>query len=135
MEKIISKLFKSKIENNHNLDSSTQANNLLVISLMCHITKTYHIHKHVYNIYIYICIYICIYIYIYIYCIICSFFSVHWILHKKTYFSLQVYKTNILVRLHHPRSVESQGWKTFLGTSAYKQTRNNDTKCLNYYFS
>ena len=75
MEKIISKLFKSKIENNHNLDSSTQANNLLVISLMCHITKTYHIHKHVYNIYIYIYIYVYIYVYIYIYIVLYVRFS------------------------------------------------------------
>ena len=36
---------------------------------------------------------------------------------------------NVLVRLPHPRSGDSQGKETFLAASADKKTRNYDTEC------
>ena len=70
-------------------------------------------------IYIYI-IYIYIYISIYIYIYIC--FYVYGNLPRKA-----------IVRLHHPRSGDSQGHKTFLAPSSDKQTRNYDTQCSNHH--
>ena len=56
--------------------------------------------------------YIVIYIYIYIYA------------------NLPV---NIIVKLPHPHSGDSQGQKTFLAPSGNKQTRNYDTECSNHH--
>ena len=55
-----------------------------------------------------------IYIYIYIY----------------IYTNLPV---NVIVRLLHPRSGDSQGPETFLAPSADKQTRNHDKECSNHH--
>ena len=38
---------------------------------------------------------------------------------------------NVIVRLPHPRSGDSQAQETFLAPSADKQTRNYDTECSN----
>ena len=57
---------------------------------------------------------ICIYIYIYIY----------------IYANLPV---NVVVKLSHPQSGDSQGQKTFLAPSANKQTHNYDTECSNHH--
>ena len=63
------------------------------------------------SIYLYpICISIYMYIYIYL------------------YINLPV---NVIVKLSHPRSGDSQGQETFLAPSADKQTRNYDTECSN----
>ena len=67
---------------------------------------------YIYYIYIYIYIYIYLYIYIYIYT------------------DLPV---NVIVRLSHPRSGDSQGQEKFLAPSADKQTRNYDTECPNHH--
>ena len=40
---------------------------------------------------------------------------------------------NVIVRLPHPRSGDSQGQETFLAPSADKQTRNYDTECSNHH--
>ena len=40
---------------------------------------------------------------------------------------------NVIVRLPHPRSGDSQGQETFFAPSAEKQTRNYDTKCSNHH--
>ena len=40
---------------------------------------------------------------------------------------------NIIVRLPHPRSGDSQGQETFLAPSADKQTRNYDTEFSNHH--
>ena len=50
---------------------------------------------------------------------------------------MQIYKytnlqVNVIVRLPHPRSGDSQGQETFLTPSADKQTRNCDTECSNH---
>ena len=58
--------------------------------------------------------YIHIYIYIYIY----------------IYANLPV---NVIVKLPHPQSGDSQGQKTFLAPSANKQTCNYDTECSNHH--
>ena len=39
----------------------------------------------------------------------------------------------VIVRLPHPRSVDSQGQETFLAPSADMQTRNYDTECSNHH--
>ena len=39
----------------------------------------------------------------------------------------------VIVRLPHPRSVDSQGQETFLAPSADKQTRNYGTECSNHH--
>ena len=36
---------------------------------------------------------------------------------------------NVIVRLPHPRSGDSQGQETFLAPSANKETRNYDKEC------
>ena len=48
---------------------------------------------------------------------------------------MQIYKytnlqVNVIVRLPHPRSGDSQGQETFLTPSADKQTRSYDTRVL-----
>ena len=68
----------------------------------------------------YIYIYICIYIYIYI--LIFSYMYIH------IYANLPV---NVIVRLPHPRSRDSQGQETFLAPSADKQTCNYE--CSNHH--
>ena len=40
---------------------------------------------------------------------------------------------NVIVRLPHLWSGDSQGQKTFLASSADKQTRNYDTECSNHH--
>ena len=40
---------------------------------------------------------------------------------------------NVIVRLPHPRSGDSQGQETFLAPSPDKQTRNYDTECSNHH--
>ena len=40
---------------------------------------------------------------------------------------------NVIVKLPHPRSRDTQGQETFLAPSADKQTRNYDTECSNHY--
>ena len=40
---------------------------------------------------------------------------------------------NVIVRLLHPGSGDSQGQETFLAPSANKQTRNYDTECSNHH--
>ena len=40
---------------------------------------------------------------------------------------------NVIVRLPHPRSGDSQGQEKFLALSADKQTRNCDTECSNHH--
>ena len=40
---------------------------------------------------------------------------------------------NVIVRLPHPRSGNSQGQEMFLAPSADKQTRNYDTECSNHH--
>ena len=42
---------------------------------------------------------------------------------------------NVIIRLPHPRSGDSQGQETFLAPSTDKQTRNYDTECSNHYLS
>ena len=42
---------------------------------------------------------------------------------------------NVIVRIPHPWSRESQGWETFLTTSPDKKTHNFDTECLNHHLS
>ena len=52
---------------------------------------------------------------------------------------IQIYNTytnlpvNIIVRLPHPRSGDSQGQETFLTPSADKQIRSHDTECSNHH--
>ena len=60
----------------------------------------------------YICDYMVIYIYIYSYMYIQAFANL---------------RVNVIVRLPHPRSEDSQGQETFLAPSADKQTCNYDT--------
>ena len=57
--------------------------------------------------------YINIYIYIYIY--------------------IRDLSVNVIVRLPHPQSRDSQGPEKFLATSADKQTSNYDTECPNHH--
>ena len=76
----------------------------------------------------YICVYmvICKYIYIYVYIYIYIF----------SYMYIQIYANlpvNVIVRLPHPRSGDSQGQETFLAPSAYKETHNYDTECSNHH--
>ena len=40
---------------------------------------------------------------------------------------------NVIVRLPHPRSGDSQGQEPFLAPSVDKQTCNYDTECLNHH--
>ena len=40
---------------------------------------------------------------------------------------------NVIVRLPHPRSGDSQGQETFLAPSADNQTRNYDIECSNHH--
>ena len=64
----------------------------------------------------YLSIYLSIYIYIYIYIYVCVYI----------FTNLPV---NVIVRLPHPRSGDSQGQETFLAPSANKETRNYDKEC------
>ena len=69
-----------------------------------------------------------IYIYIYIY--------LH--THTHTYIYMYIYTNlpvDVIVRLPHPRSGDSQGQETFLAPSADKQTRNHDIECSNHHRS
>ena len=72
-----------------------------------------------------VCIYVVIWLYIYIYIYyIFSYMYIH------IYANLPV---NVIVRLPHPRSGDSQGQETFLAPSPDKQTRNYDTECSNHH--
>ena len=42
---------------------------------------------------------------------------------------------NVIVRVPHPRSRDSQGQETFLAPSADNQTRNYDAECSNHHSS
>ena len=64
------------------------------------------------------------YIYIYIYIYIFSYMYI------QIYANLPV---NVIVRLPHPRSGDSQGQETFLASSADKETHNYDTECSNHH--
>ena len=72
----------------------------------------------------YICSYMLIYIYIYIHVYIFSCMYIH------IYANLPV---NVIVRLPHPRSRDSQGQETFLAPSADKQTRSYHKECSNHH--
>ena len=83
---------------------------------------------YIYSICMYICGYmvICKYIYIYMYIYIYIF----------SYMYIQIYANlpvNVIVRLPHPRSGDSQGQETFLASSADKETHNYDTECSNHH--
>ena len=69
--------------------------------------NTIYIYIYIYNIYIYIYIYICIY-------------GIHI---ELRFTNLRV---DVIVRLPHPRTGDSQGQETFLAPSADKQTHNYD---------
>ena len=43
------------------------------------------------------------------------------------------FTVDVIVRLPHPRSGDSQGQETFLTPSADKQTRNHDIECSNHH--
>ena len=73
----------------------------------------------------YACMYVCICVYIYIYIHIYNIYIYIYI-----YITLPV---NVIVRLPHPRSGDSQGQETFLAPSADKQIRNYDTECSNHH--
>ena len=52
------------------------------------------------------------------------------------YMYLHIYAhvpVNVIVKLPHPRSGDTQDQETFLAASANKQTRNFDTECSNHY--
>ena len=52
------------------------------------------------------------------------------------YMHLHIYANvpvNVIVKLPHPRSGDTQGQETFLAPSADKQTRSYDTECSNHY--
>ena len=52
------------------------------------------------------------------------------------YMYLHIYAhvpVNVIVKLPHPRSGDTQGQEKFLAASANKQTRNFDTECSNHY--
>ena len=72
--------------------------------------------------YVYMWLYVYIYIYIYIY--IFSYMYIH------IYANLPV---NVIVRLPHPRSRDSQGQETFLAPSADQQTRSYHKECSNHH--
>ena len=74
--------------------------------------------------YMVICKYIYIYMYIYIYIYIFSYMYI------QIYANLPV---NVIVRLPHPRSGDSQGQEMFLAPSADKETHNYDTECSNHH--
>ena len=65
------------------------------------------------------------YIYIYIYIYVYVFVYIIYI-----YTNLPV---DVIVRLLHLRSGDSQGQETFLAPSTDKQTRNYDTECSNHH--
>ena len=82
-----------------------------------------YIYIYTYIIYIaYVCIYVVIWLYvnIYIYIYIFSYMYIH------IYGNLPV---NVIVRLPHPRSGDSQDQETFLAPSADKKTHNYDAAC------
>ena len=87
----------------------------IYIHIHTYIHTYIHTHTHP-HIYIYIYMYIYIYIYIYI--------------HVCIYTNLPI---NVIVRLPHPRSGDSQSQETFLAPSADKQTHNYDTECSNHH--
>ena len=51
-------------------------------------------------------------------------------MHLHIYANLPV---NVIVKLPHPRSGDSQGQETFLAPSVGKHTRNYDTECSNHH--
>ena len=86
----------------------------------------------IYIIYIYIYILICIYKYTLMYISILSIYLSIYILYVYLYIYLYInWPVNVIVKLSHPRSGDSQGHETFLVPSADKQTRNYDTECSN----
>ena len=57
-------------------------------------------------------------------------------IYKHSYMYIHIYAklpVNVIVRLPHPRSGDSQGHETFLAPSAYKETRNYETDCSNHH--
>ena len=64
-----------------------------------------------------VCVCVCIYIYMNIY----------------IYIYIKNLPVNVIVRLPHSLSGDSQGQETFLAPSADKQTRNYDTECSNHH--
>ena len=69
------------------------------------------------------CSYAPVYIYIYIFSYTCIYICM-------MYANLPV---NVIVRLPHPRSWDSQGQETFLAPSADKETCNYETECSNHH--
>ena len=87
-------------------------------------------------IYIYIYIYIYTYIYIYVCVCVCVCIYIYIYIYIYTYIYIYIIKNlpvNVIVRLPHPLSGDSQGQETFLAPSADKQTRNYDTECSNHH--
>ena len=69
-------------------------------------------------------------------------FTEHHPSHQKEASDAPVYKyiyiyinlpVNVIVRLLHPRSGDSQGQETFIALSADKQTRSYETECSNHH--
>ena len=74
---------------------------------------------YIYILYIYTtCFYVYMYEYIYIYVYIYIYTNL---------------PMDVIFRLPHPRSGDSQGQETFLAPSADKQTRNYDIECSNHH--
>ena len=64
-----------------------------------------------------------------------KFFIIH-LLYIYIYIYIYIYTNlpvNVIVRLPHPQSGDSQGQETFSVPSADKQTRNYDTECSNHH--
>ena len=59
-----------------------------------------------------------------------SYMHIHLYIYIYIYANLPV---NVVVKLSHPQSGDSQGQKTFLAPSANKQTHNYDTECSNHH--
>ena len=89
---------------------------VIYLSIYPSIYLSYLSHLSYLSIYLIYLIYLSIYlsIYLFIYLSIC----------------LSIYPVNVIVRIPHPRSRDSQGQETFLACSADKQTRNFDTRML-----
>ena len=58
------------------------------------------------------------------------YMQIYMYMYLHTYANVPV---NVIVKLPHPRSGDTQGQETFLAPSADKQTRNYDTECSNHY--
>ena len=94
-----------------------------VIVVITERVHCFHDHIYIYIMCIYIYVYIYVYIYIYIMC------PSAWVATIYIYANVLV---NVIVRLAHPWSGDSQGQETFLPPSPDKQTRNYDIECSNH---